>query len=232
MAAINNPSIPVLNKQVEPTLKDAFDLSKRNIFLTMNCHAIGIIQSFNAAKQTASVSIAYVKTQQVLQSDGTYQAVAVNYPTLVDAPVICLGGGDWSLTFPIQAGDECVILFNDRDIDNWYQSGQVGPVASSRMHSFSDPLILVGPRSSQNVIESYDTTRAVLANGSTMVGVGSSLVKIANATTTLNTLLQNLITAIKNISTTNAVVGSPCLISTTSQTALANIATQIGQLLE
>ena len=133
---------------------------------------------------------------------------------------------------PITAGDTCLVLFNDRDIDNWFQSGQVGPVATSRLHSMSDGIALVGIRSLANSIEGYDMTRAMLFNGTTQVGVSATHVKIANNLTTLNTLLQNLITTIQAITTTNAVVGVPCTLSPASIAALTSVATQIGGLLE
>lgn len=237
--AINNPSIAFTNKKVDPTLKDLLDIAKKDIFLNFNCHAIAQVHAFDATTQTVSASVMYVKTISQLQPDGSYQPVSVNYPPLIDVPVIILGGGDWTLTFPIAQGDTCLILFNDRDLDNWYQAGQVGPVASGRLHSFSDAIALIGPRSSQDPVASYDTARAVLANGQTMIGVGVSLIKIANATTTLNTLLQSLISAIKAIQVdagTFNITGTPVTgkgtIDPSSQSALATVATDIAGLLE
>lgn len=174
-----------------PELADLLNLLKKDILLGLNCHAIATIQSFDSSKQTVNASINYTKTFMKRQTDGTYKPVQINYPILVDCPAIVLGGGDASLTFPITQGDQCLILFNDRDIDNWVAGGRssvAGPVSTSRLHSLSDGIALVG----LNLISGYDENRAVLQKGTTKVGVGESLVLIANDMTTLNTVLAGL----------------------------------------
>ena len=191
----------------DPSLKDLLDLLKKDIMLSLNAHHIGTIESFNSAKQTATATLNYPKTYYQLNAEsGLYDPVLVDYPLLVDCPVICFGGGTTALTFPIQQGDECLILFNDRAIDNWFSGGAGAALSSSRLHSFSDGLILVGVRSLGNVLQNYDATRAVLRNGTTLVGVGPSLIRIANNSTTLKTLLQNLITNIQNLVSATAAI--------------------------
>lgn len=193
----------------EPELKDLLALWKKAILLGLNCHHIGTVQSFDSVKQTATATINYKKT--FFEPDpvtGVYGPVLKDYPILLDCPVIVLGGGGGALTFPNAQGDECVVLFNDRDIDNWFQGGGSGAaVATPRLHSFSDGLILVGVRSLANVLKNYDAVRAVLRLGQAMVGVGGgagTLVKIANGTTTLNTLLQSLLTDLSTLATSAA----------------------------
>ena len=192
----------------EPHLKDILDSHKKSIYLNLNCHHIASIQSFNPVLQTATATLNYPKTIFVRNdATGNYDAQNVSYPTMIDCPVICLGGGNGSLTFPIEQGDECLVLFNDRSLDNWFNGGSGSPLNSPRLHSFSDGIILVGLRSKANSLENYDSARVVLQNGTTLVGVGASLIKIANAGTTLNTQLQNLITEIKSLVTaTNTLV--------------------------
>ncbi len=178
----------------EPSLKDLLDLLQKQILLSLSCHHIGTVQSFDATKQTATATINYKKTRFVLDATtGLYDPVLDDYPILVDCPVIVLGGGNAALTFPIEQGDECLVLFNDRSIDKWFSGGMGAAVATPRLHSFSDGLILVGLRSLPNVLEDYDTERAVLKNGSTMVGVSSTLVKIANNTTTLLQVINGIL---------------------------------------
>lgn len=203
----------------EPHLRDLLELHKKDILLSFNAHHVGAIQTFNPLQQTASATINYKKT--FFSTDpvtGVYGSSLVDYPVLLEAPVICLGGGDGALTFPIEEGDECLCLFNDRDIDNWFSGGAGGGNATARLHSFADGIILVGIRSLQNVLLNYDMERVCLRNGetgTTIVGVGETLIKIANATTTLNTLLQSVLTNMQSILTALqtvpliAVTGSP-----------------------
>jgi hypothetical protein len=240
-------NLPLNAVPSEPSLKDLLDLLKKDIMLSLNSHHVGTIESFNPVKQTATATVNYPKTYfQLNSSTGLYNPVLVDYPLLVDCPVICLGGGKTALTFPIQQGDECLVLFNDRAIDSWFSGGAGAALSSPRLHSFSDGIILVGLRSLGNVLQSYDTVRAVLMNGTTLVGVGPTLIKIANNSTTLNTLLQNLVTNIKNLVSATAAItvtgvmsgggvsGPPANIAAINAitTQLTTTANQIAGLLE
>lgn len=149
------PEIPQNIIPNEPDLADVLNMHRKGIFLDLNCHHIGTIKSFNAAKQTATVSINYKKTFFKPNSLGVLQAELKEYPLIADAPVVVLGGGGYALTFPIEKGDECLVLFNDRDLDAWYSGSASSPNPTARLHSFSDALIIVGLRSLPNVIASY-----------------------------------------------------------------------------
>jgi len=240
-------NLPFTQPPTDPSLKDVLDKLKQDIFLSLNCHHLGTIQSFDSAKQTAVVTINYKKTYYKYDSTSrTYKPTLVDYPIIADCPVIFLGGGAAHLTFPVAVGDECLILFNDRDIDNWFKGGNNTSVASPRLHSFADAIALVGINSLGKVISNFDGTRAALINGTTYVAVSPTLIKIANASTTLNTLLQDLITNIKNLvtATSNITVtavtpglgasGVPVNAATITaiNTTLTALAGQIGGLLE
>ncbi len=241
--------LPQNNAPADPSLKDLLDLLKKDILLSLNAHHLGTIQSFDATRQTANVSINYKKTfYKHNAATGLYDAVLFDYPLALDCPVIVLGGGGGALTFPISAGDECLVLFNDRDLDNWFQGGAGAAVATPRLHSFADGIALVGLRSLTNVLTGYDATRAVLRNGeggSTMVGVGPTLIKIANQQFTLNLLLQELLTELQSLVTqiaaitvtsttpgnpTSPPINAPAIVAVGVQ--IATTATKIGELLE
>lgn len=225
--------LPFNRNSSDPKLKDLLDLYKKDVMQSLNCHAIANIQSFDSVKQTVTAKISYSKTYYEKATDGSYSERRVAYPLLLDCPAVIMSGGNGSLTFPIAKGDTCLILFNDRDLDNWFAGATTDAgVASPRLHSFSDGIALVGIRSKSNALSSYDSSRVVLQNTTTGVGVSPSKVKIYNQTTTLNTLLGQLINAITLITTTNCVVGSPVAISPASIAALNNIATGLGGLLE
>lgn len=240
MSTISTNPLPYNNTPVLPQLKDLLNQLKQDILLSLNCHHIGTIQSFNSSLQTAVATINYQKTYFVLNTTTQqYENSLVSYPTLVDCPVIVLGGGTSSLTFPIQNGDQCLVLFNDRDMDNWYSGSTTGGVATPRLHSFADGIIIVGLRNLNNVLTTYSTSHATLQNGTTQVGVGPSTVKIANVTYTLNGVLQNLITDLQSLITAltanastfievTGSVGSPSPLNPTIVTALTTVATSLS----
>lgn len=195
----------------EPQLADLLQFFKKDLMLDFNCHHIGTLQSFNTDKQTVSVTINYSKT--FFQFNGTsnaYEPFLMNYPVIAEAPVFILGGGSTALTPPLAAGDECMILFNDRDLDNWFTGGSGSPTATARLHSFADAVVIVGLRSLANVLKNYDPVRLMMRAGTsagsiTAVAVNPSNSKILltntypSNSTTLNTLLQDLVTEIKNL---------------------------------
>lgn len=79
----------------------------------------GIIQKFDAGALTCEVQPAI--KGRITQEDGSIQLV--NMPLLLDCPVVFPHGGGCSLTFPIKAGDECLVVFASRGIDYWWQLG-------------------------------------------------------------------------------------------------------------
>lgn len=224
--------MPNNNPAANPSLRDVLLQLKQEIMTDFFCHGIATIQSFDADAQTVQATMNYKRTyyQQDPQT-GNRIPVLQDYPLIIDCPAVVLGGGTTSLTFPIAQGDECLILFNDRDIDNWFEGSTSSGVKTPRLHSFADAIALVGLRNSQRVLTGYDTARAVLQNGTTGVGVGASKIKLYNAITTLNTQLQNLCTQIQAITVTCASPGSPSSVPINAA-AIASIATQIAGLLE
>ena len=96
----------------------------------------GIIVSFDPATQTASVQPA---VKRIFTERG-----AVNLPVCVDVPVAFPGGGDFFLTFPVKANDECILLFSERAIDYWHANGGTQLPAEYRLHDLSDGIAQVG----------------------------------------------------------------------------------------
>lgn len=221
----------------EPSLKDLLDFMSKEIKLSLNCHHIGTIQSFDSSFQTAQVSINYTKTFLQIDDVGNTSVQSVNYPVLASCPVICLGGGLGSMTFPIAPGDECLVLFNDRDLDNWFNGSANSPPATGRLHSFTDAMALVGVRSLSNVLTSYNTeapeirmggNKITLASDKAVVSLSTGVtleldstgkLKITNLTGEFVSSLVQLFTDIQN-ATTNTIFGPTPLLMPTFTTDL------------
>lgn len=102
-----------------------------------------IIDSFDPAAETCAA----VVTVQARVTDRNGVESWVTLPKLVDVPVVFPGGGGYTLTFPVEQGDEALIVFASRCIDNWWVSGEVQTQADLRMHDLSDGFAFIGPRS-------------------------------------------------------------------------------------
>ncbi|EGB7356667.1 translation initiation factor IF-2 [Escherichia coli] len=113
----------------------------------------GIVQSFDPDAVTAVVQPAIRGQEQA--PDGGSQSTVL--PLLVDVPVVFPRGGGCTLTFPVSAGDECLVVFADRCIDFWWQNGGVQEPVDTRMHDLSDAFCIVGPQSQANKISGIST---------------------------------------------------------------------------
>lgn len=232
---MSQPTIPLNIPAADPDLKTLLDAFKTDIMLATNCHAIATVQSVSQNSNgllTVSATVNYSRTYFVQQLDGTYLTQQVSYPLLIDCPVVVLGGGTASLTFPVAQGDQCLIMFNDRDLDNWFAGAKSGPVASARLHSFSDGIALVG----FNINGTYSTTHAMLSNGSTQIGASNSLVLINNsAGHSLGAILAALTSALHTFMTSVSAASSVAQVAaaaSTANSAMATANTQIAGLLE
>ena len=136
----------------------------------------GLITKFDAVKQTVMVQLTVMERMQ----DPAGQ-VDVAIHQLLDVPVVMPRGGGFSLTLPLKAGDECLVVFADLCIDTWWADGGWQNVQYElRRHDLSDAFCIPGPWSQQRLLPSYSTTSAQLRSDD-----GSVIVDIAEAGVTV-----------------------------------------------
>lgn len=181
-----NPNI------AEPNLRSVLEQIKREVMTGLNCHMLGTIVSFDGDKQAARVRLNF-QTVVYNQPPGSSQTIQplptiYAYPVLIDCPVMVLTGGTGVLTMPVAAGDTCLVLFHDRDIDLWYTTGGVVPPNTPRVHDMSDGLVIVGFRSNANPVSDYSTTDIELRNLGGKIGVAQKIAFENAATSLLLTL--------------------------------------------
>lgn len=145
-----------LKQIAKPKMQDVLRELKRDIGVSYNSMNIGIIQEFNSSKQTATIRIAIKK---ILSENPDGTKIYKEHPLILECPVMTLFGGGSFINLPIQVGDNCIVLFCDRDIDEWLVSGGVQPPNSRRVHDITDAVAIVGIRHYQNSIADF------LANG-------------------------------------------------------------------
>lgn len=120
----------------------------------------GVIKQFPSASGIGHMvaDIQPVINGRVRDTQGNF--LSIQMPVLLDCPILWQGGGGMTLTFPIKAGDECLVIFSSRCIDAWWQQGFIAGQAGSpvkgkqamdppdlRMHNLSDGFAIVGVRS-------------------------------------------------------------------------------------
>lgn len=133
------------------------------------------VLSFDAAKQTIS---AQPCIRELLRVDGTLTVKEL--PRLDDLPIVLPRAGGFTLTFPVQAGDECLIIFADTCIDAWFQAGGTQNKMSERRHSLADGFALVGIWSQQRKLANYSTNSVQLRSddGNTAVELAESTINV------------------------------------------------------
>jgi hypothetical protein len=139
-----------------PDMTVTLDAARRDTKVSLNAVQIGIIEAFDPARQVATVRIALRQVREI-KPDGT--RVLQEYPLIKECPVVTMFGGDSFINLPIQPGDNCLVFFNDREIDQWLYNGGVQTPVTPRVHDISDAIALVGIRHYQNSIAQF------LANG-------------------------------------------------------------------
>ena len=146
----------------------------------LNCMRVGIVQSFYPEDLTADVLIVNKNTLE-LNKDGSQKTA--NH-ALIRAKVCYCNPYE---TFPLKKGDECVILFADREIESWFINGQVNPLKYQRMHDFTDAVVLVGLRSIPKMIKILDDClnlfygESNIAISNDHININGKTVQISNA---------------------------------------------------
>lgn len=128
---------------IPPDMDDLLLELKTEIFAQLNCVQIGKIETVNP-NQTCEILI---QVKRTIPGGKTR-----SYPKLVDCPYFVLSGGGAYIDMPIKKGDSCLVLFNDRDMDTWWDTGNVAEPNSKRKHSLSDGFALVGISNKSNAL--------------------------------------------------------------------------------
>jgi len=115
---------------------------------TLNTAIVGNIVSFNPVTVTAEIQIGV----SFPLDDGT----PFNITNLLNVPIMVLQAGGFSMTFPIKAGDECIVFFSQRDISLWLENGGQIQTSSKRQLNMSDAVALVGLQSAKKRVVNYD----------------------------------------------------------------------------
>jgi len=121
------------------------------------CAMPGIVQSFNAQDCTAQVQLAI----RMQNRDKNNNWTDINPSPVIPKALVCFPGNkNYIFTFPIAAGDEGLLVFADRCIDAWWQSGGVQSQLDIRNHDLTDGIFFPGVRSLPNVPNNINPSAA------------------------------------------------------------------------
>lgn len=129
------------------SLQSVLDTLQDTIRYNLNCVKVASVVSFNQDTLTACCKVNNKRLVQ-LKNDGNQ--VLRDYP-LIYARVHFLGWGEIGATFPINQGMEGILLFNDRELETWFLTGEAGNLAYDRCHDLTDAIFICGVHSMPNI---------------------------------------------------------------------------------
>lgn len=159
----------------------------------------GIVQSFDTSTQMATVQIAIQENVRIpiLQPNGlpplTAQKQTVAIAPLQTVPVMFLRSGGYSVLSPVNAGDECMLLFSDACISAWKQSGGVQKQLRRRRHDLSDAVAIMGVWNQTRVFNDFPTDHLELRSddGNVKLKLSETNVQVVTPANTPQTLMTN-----------------------------------------
>ena len=178
---------PTLEQRLNPSVERARALMDM-IFQSMRVALPAVVTSF-APGPPAMVNVQVTTNEYVERNSGgsvvSITSDPIALPELRDVPVMMPSAGGWSLTFPIQVGDECLIVFTDTPLDIWHQNGGTNnnPI-SQRRHSLSDGVAIFGLRSRPHGLANYSASSAQLRSddGSVIIDLAAGKATITAPT--------------------------------------------------
>lgn len=205
-------------EKTQADFNDIMIIAQDAIMSRLNCHNIGRIIEFDALTQTCTVEMMQIKQ--------------FNEQTFIPAPItqvplIILGAGGGHITMPNPVGTICLLLFLDRNIDNFMETGEQYVPDTARMHDFTDAIALTTFTTLANPIQNYDENAITIFNEGLIEEVqkisyikiypnliqiqaadGANIalndkVSISNSSQNLGALIKALLTACEGIATVN-----------------------------
>lgn len=216
----------VNERQGKVFLSKLLDNAIRNKLMDVHTCMPGVINTFHSSDNSVDVQLLFQREY----NNGNI----VTYPVIPHVPLLYLGPANGWVRWPVTAGDPVLVIFSERAIGQWFSTGTAQGAQlpeDSRIFDLTDAIAIPGLRDSVSpVVPQGDSTSAEFVYKNARVEITSgSLVKIANATQSLKTALNDLANATAGAQI--VVTGASGVISPSSQIAINNALAEINQIL-
>ena len=130
-----------------PTEEETQAKKERSIMFKLKVSFPAKVTSVN---KNGTVNIQPVIREKLLSSSN--RVSYVNLPIIPNVPICWPSAGGYSITFPINIGDECLAVISDQSFDNWWLYGGVQNPIEYRRHDLTDAIAIFGPKSIPNTL--------------------------------------------------------------------------------
>lgn len=161
----------------------------KKVNFNLRCCIPGVIQQYDPKTNTASIQPAI--REEIVNEDNTVQYM--NLPILVNVPIIFPSCSIGSIKMLLKQGDECLVLFSDLSIDNFWKYANVQNPIEVRRHDLSDgiaiPCVLSQPNTKQ-----FNGTGLEITSGNSKISITNDGIKFTdqNGTITLEQIIRLL----------------------------------------
>jgi len=165
----NSPDIdPANNRTLAGTIQFAFQKMLQNTDGMLPAQVI----AYNRKTNRVQVQLLI----QIITTNGDL----VPRPQIASLPVLLLGGGNFSLSFNLNAGDLGWVVANDRDISLFLQTYAQTPPNTTRVKSFSDGLFIPDVMRGVSIADE-DKGNAVLQSndGTVKISLGTGKITVS-----------------------------------------------------
>lgn len=116
------------------------------------------VVSYDEAKQKANVQPQVKKL--TIDQDGNEELLSL--PELRSVPVVFPRGGGFFMSFPLQAGDQVLLVVCDRELNVWKDTGGDATPQDPRMHYIADVVAIPGCYPFNDVLSDAHASNMVL----------------------------------------------------------------------
>ena len=156
----------------------------KRILNQLHCACVGIVTSVNFDEQTLEA----IPATKIKVINKDFEESEVNLPLIVDIPFMFPKSGKYSITMPIEIGDECLLIFTDTDFSAWWQSGEIQSPQTAFKHHLSNAIAIVGISSLKTAVNNYNPNAIEIRNAdaSEKISLSAGNITLKSATITLD----------------------------------------------
>jgi hypothetical protein len=141
---------------MQTSMAELLQEANRQQMMSVGTSTPGYVETFDPVTQLARLQIGIVR----VRTDGT----TYNPAPIIECPVQFSGGGGFAVEHQIDSGDEGIIIFSQRCIDAWVETGGIAENPILRFHDFADAYFIPGIRAKPNAIQAFSNDGIRLRN--------------------------------------------------------------------